>query len=182
MKDIAFHLSDLAENGVRAGATQLCIELRLDGRHFVLRVADNGCGMDAQTLRKALDPFYTTRTTRRVGLGLPFLVQNAEQCGGRVEVRSEPGRGTEVEARFARDHIDCPPAGDLAATFMQLVIGYPEVNIGIRLRCDDRSEEIASGEIAEALGDVPPGHPQAAAAIRNLFAELLDAVFRDTIG
>lgn len=182
MKDLAFHLSDLTENSVRAGATEVEIGLRLDRRQLVLRIADNGCGMDAKTLRRALDPFYTTRTTRRVGLGLPFLVQNAEQSGGWAEVRSEPGRGTRVEARFGLDHIDCPPAGDLASTFMQLVIGYPAVNLRIRLGCGDRAEEITSVELREALGDLPAGHPQAAVAIRELFRGVLGQLFGDALG
>lgn len=182
MKDIAFHLTDIAENGVRAGAGQIDVLLRVEGRELVLRIGDDGCGMEPQTLKQVLDPFYTTRTTRRVGLGLPFLVQNAEQCGGRVEVRSEPGRGTEVEARFPLDHIDCPPLGDLASTLMQLVIGHPEVNFRIRMQCGGRSEMIATSELREALDGIPLGHPQVAVRIRELFAGLSDEVFGNELG
>ena len=72
--------------------------------------------MDAETARRVTNPFYTTRTTRKVGLGLPFLIQNAEQTGGSVTLTSEPGKGTEVRAVFHSDHIDCPPWGDLPGT------------------------------------------------------------------
>lgn len=182
MKDIAFHITDLAENSVRAGAARIELLLRLAGRQLTLRIRDDGCGMDPATLRRATDPFYTTRTTRRVGLGLPFLIQNAEQCGGSAEVRSEPGHGTEVEARFPIDDIDCPPAGDLAATLMQAVVSYPDVDFRVQLRCGEREEAISSRELREALGDLPLGHAGVAVRIRSLFGELLREVFGDALG
>lgn len=182
MKDIAFHITDLTENGVRAGATRIVLALHLDARQLHLHIGDNGCGMDSPTLRRATDPFYTTRTTRRVGLGLPFLFQNAQQCGGSAEVRSHPGRGTEVEARFPLDDIDCPPAGDLAATFMQLMVSYPAVDICVQLRCGGREEQISSAELREAVSDLPLGHPAVASRIRSLFEEMLSEVFADALG
>lgn len=182
MKDIAFHITDLVENSVRAGAARIVVTLQLDGRQLRLATRDDGRGMDSPTLRRAMDPFYTTRTTRRVGLGLPFLLQNTEQCGGSTEVRSTPGSGTEVEARFPLENIDCPPAGDLAATFMQLTVSYPAVNICVRLRCGERKEAISSAELREALGDLPLGHPAVAARIRTLFAGMLGEVFGDALG
>lgn len=90
MKDLAFHLTDIVENGIRAGAGEIGIRLRCVGREFRMRIDDNGCGMDAETLERAVNPFFTTRTTRKMGLGLPFLFQNAEQCGGSAGVRSRP--------------------------------------------------------------------------------------------
>ena len=181
MKDIAFHLTDIVENSVRAGARTVVVGLRLAGREFRLRIGDDGCGMDAPTLQRALDPFYTTRTTRKVGLGLPFLIQNARQCGGDVLVRSRPGRGTTVEARFPLDHIDSPPAGDLAGTLMQLVVGSPQVDVRIRLGCGARTAALSTRQIAEALEGLPLGHPQVALHLRELLAALLEEVFGEKL-
>lgn len=177
MKDIAFHLTDLTENGIRAGASEIGIRLRHLAGALYLRIEDNGCGMDAQTLQRAVDPFYTTRTTRKVGLGLPFLFQNAEQCGGSARVRSRSGRGTTVEACFPLGHIDCPPVGDLAGTLMLLVIGNPGVDIRIRLDCGSRRAGLSTHEIREALGDLPLGHPQVALHLRELLTSRLEEVF-----
>lgn len=177
MKDIAFHLTDLAENGIRAGALEIGIRLSYVGGELRLRIDDNGCGMDAQTLQRATDPFYTTRTTRKVGLGLPFLFQNAEQCGGSARVRSRPGRGTTVEARFPLGHIDCPPAGDLAGTLMLLITGNPQVNVGIRLDCGRRRSELSTRALRAALGDLPLDRPRVALRIRELLSSLLEEVF-----
>lgn len=177
MKDIAFHLTDLAENSIRAGALEIGIRLSYVGGELRLRIDDNGCGMDAQTLQRATDPFYTTRTTRKVGLGLPFLFQNAEQCGGSARVRSRPGRGTTVEARFPLGHIDCPPAGDLAGTLMLLITGNPQVNVGIRLDCGRRRSELSTRALRAALGDLPLDRPRVALRIRELLSSLLEEVF-----
>lgn len=177
MKDIAFHITDLAENGIRAGARRIDVRLRLEGRQLLLAIADDGCGMDAETLRRAVDPFFTTRTERKVGLGLPFLYQNAEQCGGGACVRSGPGRGTEVEACFPLDHVDCPPAGDLATTFMELLACNPDTDIRIELGSEERLFTLSSSEVREALGNVPASHPKVACIIRRHFAEGLQEVF-----
>ena len=98
MTDIAFHITDLAANSLRAGADAIDIALSLDGTQLELAVTDNGCGMAPEAVRRAFDPFYTTRTTRRTGLGLPFLLQSAEGCGGSAAIRSVPGKGTAMPA------------------------------------------------------------------------------------
>ena len=123
MTDIAFHITDLAANSLRAGADAIDIALSLDGTQLKLAVTDNGCGMAPEAVRRAFDPFYTTRTTRRTGLGLPFLLQSAEGCGGSAAIRSVLGKGTCVRALFMTDHPDSPPAGDLAETLMQIMAG-----------------------------------------------------------
>lgn len=177
MKDIAFHISDIAENGIGAGASRIDIGLQLEGQQFTLTIADNGRGMDEQTLRRATDPFYTTRTTRKVGLGLPFLFQNTAQCGGTAHVASEPGRGTCVTAVFPLDNIDCPPAGDLPATLMQLLAGNPAVEICVDMRSGEQCESISSSEILETLDGIPAGHPMAARLIAEMFSSCLEEVF-----
>lgn len=128
MNTLTFHITDIASNSVRAGATRILLDIAVM-EDATIRIADNGCGMDAKTIAQVTDPFYTTRTTRKVGLGIPFLIQNAEQTGGFVKIESEPGKGTEVTARFVTSHIDCPPWGDLPGTVAMLISGNPDINI-----------------------------------------------------
>lgn len=173
MKDIAFHITDIAENGIRAGARRIAVRLRIENDALLMDIDDDGSGMDRNTLERAADPFCTTRTTRKVGLGLPFLFQNAEQCGGWARVDSEPGKGTRVEALFPLGDLDCPPAGDLAGTLMQLIVGHPHTEISIALSCGDRSDCLSTHEVTEALGDLPPGHPKAALCIREILSQML---------
>lgn len=178
MKDIAFHITDIAENCIRAGAGEINIEISLTGRELVLTVKDNGCGMSEETVRKVTDPFYTTRTTRRVGLGLPFLIQNAEQTGGYVEIDSKEGVGTKVKAVFFTDNIDCPPPGDLADTLMQIIAGNPSVNTVLVLKNGPDSYILSTKEISDILDGVPIGHPQVATLIKEMIdgniAEIFD--------
>ena len=155
MTDIAFHITDLAANSLRAGADAIDIALSLDGTQLELAVTDNGCGMAPEAVRRAFDPFYTTRTTRRTGLGLPFLLQSAEGCGGSAAIRSVPGKGTCVRALFMTDHPDSPPAGDLAETLMQIMAGNPGTAFTLTLRCGTKAAGLSTTELSDALGSVP---------------------------
>lgn len=177
MKDIAFHITDIAENCIRAGASHMTIGLRLDGSRLELTVTDDGCGMDDQTVRRVTDPFYTTRTTRRVGLGLPFLFQSAEQSGGCAEISSAVGKGTRVRAVFRTDNIDCPPAGDLAGTLMQIVAGNPSIDVALHFGCGTRAFDITTADIAGVLDGIPMGMPQVATMIRDIISSNLGEVF-----
>ena len=88
MNTLTFHITDIASNSVRAGATRILLEIAINEENTTIRIADTGCGMDVETITRVTDPFYTTRTTRMVGLGIPFLIQNAEQTGGFVKISS----------------------------------------------------------------------------------------------
>lgn len=181
MKDIAFHITDIAENSLRAGAKQVEVSLRLAGRELSLTIADNGCGMNETTLRRATDPFYTTRTTRHAGLGLPFLFQNAAQCGGGATIDSAPNRGTRVSACFRLDHIDCPPAGDLATTLALLLTGSPGVDVIVSFERDEHNFSLSSQEVRKALGEIPTEHPKAIAAVGEIFTGALADIFGNTL-
>lgn len=170
MKDIAFHITDVAENGIRAGASEMRISIALDGPRLELTIADNGCGMSAETIRRAINPFYTTRTTRKVGLGLPFLIQNAEQSGGGVTIESQVGAGTTVKAVFMLDNIDCPPLGDLPGTLMLIITGNPAINTVFSVSEGDNSFEISTREISDAMGGVPIGHPEVSMLVKEIIA------------
>ena len=127
MKEIALHLLDIVQNSVRAGASHVDIRFLL-GADGVLEmgVKDDGCGMSPELLARVRSPFTTTRTTRKVGLGIPLLMQNAMQSGGHVDLESEEGKGTEIVAYFVTSSIDCLPLGDLASTMASIIMGSPD--------------------------------------------------------
>ncbi len=131
MKTISEHVLDIVQNSVRANATLIEVIVIEDAIRdiYTLKVIDNGCGMDEETVRKAVNPFFTSRTTRKVGLGLPFLKHNALASNGTFGIDSKPGKGTRVEAVFQLSHLDRPPVGDIAESIYLLLV----INPGIRL-------------------------------------------------
>lgn len=162
MKELSLNILDIVENSVKAGAALTEILLGEADGVLTLCIRDNGCGMDAETVKRVTDPFYTTRTTRSVGMGLPLLKLEAQQTGGDVTVVSKDKKtdpddhGTEVTATFHTAHIDCPPLGDLPATIMTLVQGHPDTDF---LFCHERQGKetvrMDTRELREVLGDVP---------------------------
>lgn len=130
MEDLSLHILDVVENSIAAGASKIEISIVEDVAENILlvEIKDDGRGMSSEILKKVLDPFYTTRTTRRVGMGLSLLSQSAEESNGKFEITSEEGAGTEIKATFQYDHIDRKPMGDLKSTFIALLTSYPDVN------------------------------------------------------
>ncbi len=130
MREIALHLLDIAENSVAAHATEISISVCEDllNDRLTAVVLDNGKGMDAETARSVVDPFVTSRTTRKVGLGIPLFKAAAEMCSGGLEISSEPGKGTRLSVEFQRSHIDRMPLGDLSGTVLTLVVAFPEIH------------------------------------------------------
>ena len=138
LEDLSAHVLDIAENSVMASGTEVRIEI-LEERsadRLIFSVEDNGKGMTEDFIAKVTDPFTTTRTTRRVGMGLPFLKQSAELCGGGLDIRSKPGEGTKTTATFRMSSIDKPPLGNVPATMMALVMGSPEIHWIYRHKTD----------------------------------------------
>lgn len=173
MREIALHLLDLAENSVSAGAqtvtVAVCEDLRSD--RLTASVQDNGRGMDPETLKKVTDPFYTSRTTRKVGLGIPLLKGAAEECNGGLTIDSTPGTGTLVEVNFQHSHIDRMPLGDLAETFMGLAVGHPDTHwifrYTVRGAHGEDSFEFDDGPVKAALDGLPISHPDVLAYLRE---------------
>ena len=124
MLELALHVLDILQNTVEAGATRVRLSIVEDGPADLLTitVTDDGCGMDEQTVRQVLNPFYTTRTTRHVGLGLPLFAAAAEGTGGGLKICSQPGRGTTVETMFQLSHPDRQPLGDMAGTLLAFLL------------------------------------------------------------
>ena len=130
MRELSLHLLDIAENSVAAGARTVTITVREDlvADRMFLAVQDDGRGMDAATVARVTDPFVTSRTTRKVGLGLPLLKETAEMCNGCLRITSTLGQGTLVEVEFQHSHIDRMPLGDLAGTLLTLLVSSPDVH------------------------------------------------------
>ena len=143
MEDLSLHILDVAENAINASASLIEVEIeeRPSEDLLVIVITDNGEGMDQEELERVLDPFYTTKDGKRVGLGLPFLAEAARQAGGDLVVSSTPGEGTEVKATFTLSNIDLKPLGDITATLQTLVVGHPEVDFKFRYASGD--EEVA---------------------------------------
>lgn len=153
MKEIALHILDIAENSIAAGADliQIFLTLKGDPGLMEIRLEDNGKGMKKEELQLVLDPFYTSRTTRRVGLGIPLLRQHAEMAGGGLEIYSKSGEGTSVKATFLVDHPDRQPLGDLEGCWVLLVNSNPGIEWELNLEAPAGSFEITSTEIKSAM-------------------------------
>lgn len=171
MNNLSFHITDITTNSIRAKANTIEINIRETESRIEIVITDNGSGMDSETLARVTDPFYTSRTKRKVGLGLPFLIQNAEQTGGKVAIRSTTGEGTQVTASFISAHIDCPPWGDLSGTIALLITGNPQVNIIFTYQSADVHFSISSLEIKETLQDIPLSHPQVTSWLKEMVEE-----------
>lgn len=177
MREIALHLLDIAENSVAAQAETISItvveDLCADRLSAVLK--DDGKGMDAETMARLSDPFFTSRTTRKVGLGIPLLKAAAEACQGSLYISSEPGKGAELAVEFQRSHIDRMPLGDLSTTLMNLVVAYPEIHWSFTYRAilpgaDEPTAckfEFDDKPLKEALGDLPLSEPDVLAFLRD---------------
>ena len=176
MQELSMNILDIAQNSVRAKAALVEIALVLDGTTGVqtLTIADDGCGMSPEMVRTVIDPFCTTRTTRKVGLGLPFLRMAAQQTGGDVHIESTVGTGTTVTATFGLGHIDLMPLGDMPGTISALVQGSPDIDFIFRYARDGRSFVFDTREVRQILGDeVALSEPAVSLFIRDYIAEHL---------
>ena len=163
MKELALHVLDIAENSVRGEASHIGITITEDRRNnrFAMEIDDDGKGISPEILNTIKDPFTTTRTMRKVGLGIPFLDDTCRLCNGHLDLKSTVGLGTRLSAEMEYDHIDRPPLGDMAATLMVLMSSHPDIAFTYRHIVDDvefsePSEfEISSGDLEDILDGVP---------------------------
>ena len=162
MKELSLNVLDITKNSVKAGATLIDITLLEEGNLLTLTITDNGCGMTPEVVENVMNPFYTTRTTRKVGMGVPLLMLAAEQTGGRMTIESRhedafpQDHGTVVTATFYTDHIDFTPIGDLVSTMETLIMGSPEIDFTFLHDMNGRRVELDTRELRAVLGeDVP---------------------------
>ena len=155
MPEISLNILDVAENSVRAEADLIEILVRVQPEEDKLTVIikDNGCGMTPEQVQKVQDPFFTTRTTRKVGLGVPFFKQAAESAGGSFQIDSEKGKGTTVKAVFTLSHIDRMPLGDISSTIHTLIVFNEHIDFRYTYEYADRSFVLDTREMREMLGE-----------------------------
>jgi hypothetical protein len=169
MLELALHVLDIAENSSRAeaGLIEVTIIEDLEKDVFSLEIRDNGHGMDEQTMEKALDPFYTTKKVRRIGLGLPMLKQAATTAEGGFSLQSIVGKGTVVYAEFKHSHIDRQPLGDIAGVIAMLILGNPDIDFVYTHRKNNSTYVLDTRELREGLGDVPLNNMEVLNLIRD---------------
>jgi len=157
MKDLSLHILDIAQNSISAGASliEITIEENPVKDLYTLVIKDDGKGMDKETIMKVADPFYTTRNTRKVGLGIPLLKLNAERTGGTFSIESRVGKGTSLSATFIRSHIDRLPEGDLPGTIVMLATSNPTLQFIYNHSTPNGNYTFNSREIQEVLGEIP---------------------------
>ena len=161
MKELSLNILDVAENSVKAGASLTQILLTEHDNVLTLEIVDDGCGMSEDVVRSVIDPFYTTRTTRKVGMGIPLLKLACEQTGGNLQISSvtqeanPQEHGTHVTATFYKDHIDFTPLGDVSASVLTLIQGHPDTDFLFRHQIGDGVVELDTRELREVLEDVP---------------------------
>ena len=178
MRELSLNILDIAQNSLSAGAGLVTLNVDEDSGadSLTLRVEDDGRGMDADTLQRVRDPFYTTRTTRKVGMGIPLFRMAAEMTGGSLDIVSEPGKGTAVTASFSLSHIDRMPLGDMAGTVTALIRLNPGVDFVYRHTVDGRSFEMDTRELRAQLGDVPLSEPDVMEWIDGYLREQEDSL------
>ena len=169
MEDLSLHILDIAENSIDAGATRVEITVGEDTKNDLLtmEIKDNGKGMDERTIEMVSDPFFTTKTVRKVGLGLPFLKQAARECDGRFSITSEKEKGTTISVSFRRSHIDRKPLGDMGATMMVLIAGNPSIDFVFHYKRDGYHYRLDTREIREELAGIPINAPEVLKIIKE---------------
>ena len=159
MKELSLNILDVAENSVKAGASLTEILITEEENKLTLQINDDGCGMSSEVVKSVVDPFYTTRTTRKVGLGVPLLKLAAEQTGGQLSIESKTieeypeDHGTKLCAVFYKDHLDFTPLGDVVSSIITLIQGHPDTDFYFCHRNETLKAELDTRQLREVLGD-----------------------------
>jgi anti-sigma regulatory factor (Ser/Thr protein kinase) len=178
VEDLSLHILDVVENAVAANASRVEVTVVEEpGKdRLEIEIKDDGIGMDEEIRQKALDPFFTTRTTRKVGLGLPFLAQAAQEAGGTLEIESSPGDGTTVRATFQYSHIDRKPLGNMVETMTTLFIGNPDIDFRYTHVNGGKSYTFRSEWLRERFHAQPFVTPEAIRWLRQHLQEGLSGI------
>ncbi len=156
MRELSLNVMDVAQNSVRAQASlvQITVDESEKEDKLTIRIADDGCGMTQEQVQQVIDPFFTTRTTRKVGLGVPLFKLSAEQTGGSFDIQSEKNVGTTTTAAYVPSHMDMTPLGDINSTVKILIQCNPEIDFVFTHSTDNGSFTLDTRELREVLGDV----------------------------
>lgn len=183
MRELALHILDIAENCVTAKADLVRISVH-ENTHtdkFSFSVSDNGKGMDEEMVKMVTDPFVTSRTTRKVGLGIPLLKAAAEACNGGLTISSALSKGTKISCWFQRSHIDRMPLGDIVNTVTMLVIGYPDIHWIFRYEFNEAMFEFDDEFFKSELGDIALSEPPIIRFLRDHLKEGIEGVQGDVL-
>lgn len=174
MRELSLNVMDIAQNSITAGAAliEILVEETSNPHMLSIQIADNGKGMDEEQVKSVTDPFYTTRTTRKVGLGIPLFKMAAEMTGGTFSIESAVGKGTTVAADFHAGHVDMTPLGDINSTIRMLILCNPDRDFVYRRTYNGESFSLDTRELREVLGaDVPLSDPEVAQWVRDYLTE-----------
>lgn len=178
MRELSLHILDIAQNSISAGASHIIIVVKASTRDNLLtiRVSDTGKGMSPEFVARVRDPFVTTRTVRKVGLGIPMLSATAEMCGGGVKIESAVGKGTTIEATFELDNMDRPPIGEIVQTMITLIVANPDISFTYEHSVDEKTFILNTDEIKAQIEDVPITEPSVVRWIREYMTEQIAVV------
>lgn len=181
MDELSLYVLDITMNSVRAGATEIYVTLTQDDEYLTFSVTDNGCGMTKEQVEQLSNPFFTTRKTRKVGLGIPFLKMLAEMSGGDVKITSvsekeSEDHGTTTTARFGLNHIDSLPLGDMVSTVTTLIQGSPDINFVYTHKTPKGEVRLSCSELKAILGDISLAEPEILAWIKGYLKEQYEAI------
>ncbi len=170
MKELSLHILDIMENSVSGGASRIEVNITISDADNLLaiQVIDNGHGMDDKTLANVTDPFFTTRTTRKIGMGISLLKQQAEQTGGEFAIKSELGKGTEVDVSFRLNSIDRQPLGDVAGVIVNMATSYSDINFVLGLITPEGNFYLSSNGVREILDVIPMNSPKVMLWLKEL--------------
>ncbi|MBR4286363.1 MAG: sensor histidine kinase [Clostridia bacterium] len=181
MRELSLNILDIAQNSIAAGAslTEIVVAENTREKTLLIGIYDNGKGMTEEQVRNVQDPFFTTRTTRKVGMGIPLFKMAAEQTGGSFTITSEVGVGTRVEARFKTDSIDFTPLGDMSSTITTIVCMNEDKDFIYIRSVDDEKFEFSSAEIKAILDGVPLSEPSVMSWVEGYITEHTEQLFKN---
>jgi anti-sigma regulatory factor (Ser/Thr protein kinase) len=173
LRELSLHILDIAENSVQANAKiiEVSVEENISTDKLRMTIKDDGKGMNAEQLAQVMDPFFTSRTTRKVGLGIPFLKQAAEATNGYLKIESTKGIGTILNVEFQRSHIDRMPLGDLENSYLNLLVGYPQVHWIFRYKKEKKEFLLDDQIIKKGLAGIPLSDPIILTYLRDLITK-----------
>lgn len=180
MRELSLNILDIAQNSISAGASLITIEVNENtiDHTLLIGVYDNGKGMSEEQVKSVIDPFFTTRTTRKVGMGIPLFKMAAEQTGGSLEIKSELGVGTEVRAYFKTDSVDFTPLGDVASTIQMLITMNTDRDFVYKHIVNEKEFVCDTREIKTILGDIPLDTYEVSQWLKDFITENTEVLYK----
>ena len=179
MRELSLNILDIAQNSISAGAslTEIVINENTKENTLLIGIYDNGCGMTEEQVKSVIDPFFTTRTTRKVGMGIPLFKMSCEQTGGKFTIESKKGVGTKINALYKTDSVDFTPLGDIAATIVTIVSMNADKEFLYRRVLDDKEFIFSTVEIKKILDGVPLSE----SSVMNWIEEYLNEQYNELL-